>query len=184
MAPKAVLVGLPGSGKTTIGRRLSKALGVGLLDTDVAIEERTGRSGRFKVNAQIGLNTSVTLAGSHGRSEGSGVGAGPGRAPETTWKEDGREDVWTTEGTVILSSDFYLTANLGSRPVNSAPHQPMNATTSAAMVRKYSTKKCGMIMINRMSTVQRRCRAGPATESCTGSGASPAIGSGGIGHSY
>jgi len=43
MAPKAVLVGLPGSGKTTIGRRLAKALGVGPLDTDVAIEERTGR---------------------------------------------------------------------------------------------------------------------------------------------
>ena len=37
-------MGLPGSGKTTIGRRLSKALGVGLLDTDVAIEQRTGRS--------------------------------------------------------------------------------------------------------------------------------------------
>ncbi len=44
MAPKAVLVGLPGSGKSTIGRRLAKALGVGLLDTDVAIEERTGRT--------------------------------------------------------------------------------------------------------------------------------------------
>ena len=44
MAPKAVLVGLPGSGKSTIGRRLAKALGVGLLDTDAAIEERTGRS--------------------------------------------------------------------------------------------------------------------------------------------
>src|ERR1700758_5295994 len=44
MAPKAVLMGLPGSGKTTIGRRLSKALGGSLLDTDVAIEERTGRS--------------------------------------------------------------------------------------------------------------------------------------------
>ena len=26
MAPKAVLVGLPGSGKSTIGRRLAKAL--------------------------------------------------------------------------------------------------------------------------------------------------------------
>ena len=37
-------MGLPGSGKTTIGRRLSKALGVSLLDTDVVIEERTGRS--------------------------------------------------------------------------------------------------------------------------------------------
>ena len=44
MAPKAVLVGLPGSGKTTIGRRLSKALAVSLLDTDVAIEQRTGRT--------------------------------------------------------------------------------------------------------------------------------------------
>ncbi len=44
MAPKAVLVGLPGSGKSTIGRRLAKALGVGLLDTDAAIEQRTGRS--------------------------------------------------------------------------------------------------------------------------------------------
>ncbi|MEB3984155.1 shikimate kinase [Mycobacterium sp. 663a-19] len=44
MAPKAVLVGLPGSGKSTIGRRLAKALGVGLLDTDAAIEQRTGRT--------------------------------------------------------------------------------------------------------------------------------------------
>lgn len=44
MAPIAVLVGLPGSGKSTIGRRLAKALGVGLLDTDAAIEQQTGRS--------------------------------------------------------------------------------------------------------------------------------------------
>jgi shikimate kinase len=44
MAPKAVLVGLPGSGKSTIGRRLAKALGVALLDTDAAIEQQTGRS--------------------------------------------------------------------------------------------------------------------------------------------
>lgn len=43
MAPKAVLIGLPGSGKSTIGRRLAKALGVGFLDTDAAIEQRTGR---------------------------------------------------------------------------------------------------------------------------------------------
>ncbi len=43
-APRAVLVGLPGSGKSTIGRRLAKALGVSLLDTDVAIEQQTGRT--------------------------------------------------------------------------------------------------------------------------------------------
>lgn len=44
MAPRAVLVGLPGSGKSTIGRRLARALGVDLLDTDTAIEQLTGRS--------------------------------------------------------------------------------------------------------------------------------------------
>jgi shikimate kinase len=44
MAPKAVLIGLPGSGKSTIGRRLAKALSLTLLDTDAAIEETTGRT--------------------------------------------------------------------------------------------------------------------------------------------
>jgi shikimate kinase len=44
MAPKAVLVGMPGSGKSTIGRRLAKALDVPLLDTDAKIVETTGRS--------------------------------------------------------------------------------------------------------------------------------------------
>jgi shikimate kinase len=44
MAPKAVLIGLPGSGKSTIGRRLAKALDLTLVDTDAAIEERTGRT--------------------------------------------------------------------------------------------------------------------------------------------
>jgi shikimate kinase len=44
MAPKAVLIGLPGSGKSTIGRRLAKALDLSLLDTDAAIEETTGRT--------------------------------------------------------------------------------------------------------------------------------------------
>ena len=44
MAPKAVLIGLPGSGKSTIGRRLAKAMGLALLDTDAEIERRTGRT--------------------------------------------------------------------------------------------------------------------------------------------
>jgi len=44
MAPRAVLVGLPGSGKSTIGRRLSRALGVSFVDTDTAIEQQTGRT--------------------------------------------------------------------------------------------------------------------------------------------
>jgi shikimate kinase len=44
MAPKAVLVGMPGSGKSTIGRRLAKAMGIPLLDTDIQIIETTGRT--------------------------------------------------------------------------------------------------------------------------------------------
>ncbi|MBV8965180.1 MAG: shikimate kinase [Mycobacteriaceae bacterium] len=44
MAPQAVLIGLPGSGKSTIGRRLARALGVGFQDTDAAIETKTGRT--------------------------------------------------------------------------------------------------------------------------------------------
>jgi shikimate kinase len=44
MAPKAVLMGMPGSGKSTIGRRLAKALDLSLLDTDAKIVETTGRT--------------------------------------------------------------------------------------------------------------------------------------------
>lgn len=44
MSPKAVLIGMPGSGKSTIGRRVAKALELPLLDTDAKIVETTGRS--------------------------------------------------------------------------------------------------------------------------------------------
>jgi shikimate kinase len=44
MAPKAVLMGMPGSGKSTIGRRLAKTMGLTLLDTDTKIVETTGRT--------------------------------------------------------------------------------------------------------------------------------------------
>lgn len=44
MSPYAVLVGPPGAGKSTIGRRLAQALHMDLIDTDVAIERDTGRA--------------------------------------------------------------------------------------------------------------------------------------------
>ncbi|MEU0032264.1 shikimate kinase [Streptomyces sp. NPDC006335] len=44
MRPVAVLVGLPGAGKSTVGRLLAQHLGVGFRDTDEDIEQRTGRS--------------------------------------------------------------------------------------------------------------------------------------------
>lgn len=42
--PRAILIGPPGSGKSVVGKALSKALGVTFIDTDKVIEERAGRT--------------------------------------------------------------------------------------------------------------------------------------------
>jgi shikimate kinase len=44
MTPRVVLIGLPGAGKTTTGRRLAKVLDVEFADSDELVEQRTGRS--------------------------------------------------------------------------------------------------------------------------------------------
>lgn len=44
MSPRAVLIGAPGCGKSVIGRRLARALGVKVLDTDAEIERRAGKT--------------------------------------------------------------------------------------------------------------------------------------------
>ncbi len=43
-APRAVLVGTMGAGKTTVGRLVAEALGVGFADSDHLVEERAGKS--------------------------------------------------------------------------------------------------------------------------------------------
>ncbi|RYG13531.1 MAG: shikimate kinase [Burkholderiales bacterium] len=42
-----ILVGLPGSGKSTVGRQLARRLGLGFVDTDHVIEQRIGCSIRL-----------------------------------------------------------------------------------------------------------------------------------------
>lgn len=44
MCPRVVLVGLPGAGKSTIGKRLARALSTQFIDTDTMIEERQGKT--------------------------------------------------------------------------------------------------------------------------------------------
>jgi shikimate kinase len=43
-APRVVLVGPPGAGKSTVGRVLAEALGVGFRDTDADIEAEAGKT--------------------------------------------------------------------------------------------------------------------------------------------
>jgi shikimate kinase len=38
-----ILIGLPGAGKSTLGVILAKTLGMHFIDTDIVIQEHTGR---------------------------------------------------------------------------------------------------------------------------------------------
>lgn len=44
MPPRAVLIGLPGTGKSTAGARLAELMGIGFADSDELIVARAGRS--------------------------------------------------------------------------------------------------------------------------------------------
>lgn len=44
MAPRAVIVGAPGSGKTSVGEQLAQRWGVGFRDTDRDVEQSDGRA--------------------------------------------------------------------------------------------------------------------------------------------
>jgi shikimate kinase len=44
MAPVLVLIGSPGAGKTSVGRRVADALGVAFVDTDALVEAQAGMS--------------------------------------------------------------------------------------------------------------------------------------------
>ena len=44
MAPRVILIGPMGSGKTTIGQLIAKRLGIAFRDTDQVVEEETGRT--------------------------------------------------------------------------------------------------------------------------------------------
>jgi len=42
--PRVLLIGLPGTGKSSVGRRVAERLGVEFADSDSMIEVRAGRS--------------------------------------------------------------------------------------------------------------------------------------------
>lgn len=54
MSPKVVLVGLPGSGKSTLGKKLARQLHVPLVDTDQMISARYGGTPTGQVFTELG----------------------------------------------------------------------------------------------------------------------------------
>jgi uncharacterized membrane protein len=75
-------------------------------------EESVRDNANLKLNSQIGSANSITLLARRDEASGTGAGAAPHRAPETTSTDDGREDLWKVEDTHILSSNLYLTGAL------------------------------------------------------------------------
>ena len=64
MPEHLVLVGMMGSGKSSVGRRVAEALDRPLLDTDALVEERTGRTVRqlFDEGGEAGFRRAETDA--------------------------------------------------------------------------------------------------------------------------
>lgn len=88
MTPKVVLVGLPGAGKSTSGRRLAKILGVPFADSDDLVEQAAGRTVReiFDRSGESAFRAAEGAAVTSALSEFDGVLALGGGAltPETT----------------------------------------------------------------------------------------------------
>lgn len=75
-------------------------------------EESARDSATLKLNAQLAANNSMSILARAGDASGTGAGAAPYRAAETTWEQDGRESLWTVEDTHIVSSNFYVSGHL------------------------------------------------------------------------
>ena len=76
-----ILIGMPGSGKSTLGRLLAQQLGYGFYDADQVLEEREGRTIKelFAVSEDCfrdaETRTALHLAGLHGCVIAAGGGA-------------------------------------------------------------------------------------------------------------
>ena len=66
--PHLILVGLPGSGKTTVGQAVAPQTGRTFLDLDLEIERREGRSITPDLRARTASRTSGSRSASSPRS--------------------------------------------------------------------------------------------------------------------
>ncbi|SHG66333.1 shikimate kinase [Jatrophihabitans endophyticus] len=124
MTPRAVLVGLPGAGKSTSGRRLAKILGLPFADSDDLVEAAAGRSvaAVFADSGEPGFREVEAAAIASALSDFDGVLALGGGALSTA----ATRDALATAGVpvVLLRATLHtLTARVGdgrTRPLLAA----------------------------------------------------------------
>lgn len=128
-----VLIGLTGSGKTTVGRLAAERLGRAFVDTDAAIEQRTGRSVRaiFAEDGEAAFRDieSQTLADALGCSEPSVIAAAGGAVlreeNRTCLRNSGARVVWLCAGPEAVADR-----------VKSGQHRPLLDSDPDAVLRK------------------------------------------------
>lgn len=117
--PIAVLVGAPGSGKTTVGRCVAEELGVTFHDTDQAIEAAAGKSVAdiFITDGEPEFRRLERLAVASALNEQTGVVALGGGAildPKTRQLLAGHAVVWLQVGAADATRRVGMT---GARPL-------------------------------------------------------------------
>lgn len=109
MAPRAVLIGAPGAGKSTVGRRVATRLALPFTDSDREIEERAGMSVAdiFVTQGEEAFRDleAATVAELLGSSDGIvSLGGGAVLRPETRTALAGHRVVWLRVGVPAAAS--------------------------------------------------------------------------------
>jgi shikimate kinase len=117
--PVVVLVGVPGAGKSTVGRRLAERLGLSFRDTDADIEAAAGRSipDIFVESGEPEFRRLEEAAVDRALAEHAGVlslGGGAVLSALTRERLAGRPVVWLRVGLAAASQRAGLS---GARPV-------------------------------------------------------------------
>jgi len=125
------LIGLMGAGKTTVGRRLAKLLGCGFIDTDQALEARTGVSVSyiFEIEGEAGFREReaqllAEVSGGGGNAGGAVIATGGG----IILRAENRRVMRARGRVVYLRAPLQLLRtrlqNCATRPLLSAPDWP------------------------------------------------------------
>ncbi len=118
-APVVVLVGVPGAGKSTVGRALAERLGVTFRDTDADIEASTGRT-IADIFVESGepefrrLEAAAVAAALRDHAGVLALGGGAVTDPATQQRLVGEPVVWLRVGLASASQRAGLS---GARPV-------------------------------------------------------------------